>query len=492
MSTKGKSGVKVPKGAKKPAAGAVMPVLERAAAKRPAPHPEPDLAHIAPGLRPLAVPLSDLTPDPANVRRHGERNIAAIRSSLKRFGQQKPIVATEAGVVMAGNGFLEAARGLGWTHAAVVRTSLSGAELTAFAIADNRTAELAKWDDDALLAQLNAIGEVTLLEAAGFTPGELEKLAGSREVKEDAAPAPAPVPVSRPGDVWLMSATEDPEMGHRLMCGDSTDGVQVGNLMAGAKANLCATDPPYLVNYTGERVNDSGKDWSASYREFDIVNAEEFFTRTFRNILNVLAEHSAIYCWHAHRRVGMIQRVWAELGILDHQQIVWIKPTSVFGACMYHFQHEPCMMGWREKSKPKLDGRHNVTSVWVLPSDVRAAVQLDQNSDVWSADWDGKARPVGNEHPTEKPVEIFARPMRKHTEPMDIVFEPFSGSGSQLSAAEQLGRRCYAMELSPIFVDVGVRRWQRLTGKEAVLEGDGRTWREIAEERGVQVPVEKA
>jgi len=217
--------------------------------------------------------------------------------------------------------------------------------------------------------------------------------------------------------------------------------------MAGERAALIATDPPYLVDYTGERPNDSGKDWTDTYREIDISDAEGFFRSVFTNAKRVIAPNAAIYTWHAHRRCGVIQKIWAELGILDHQQIIWVKPAPVFGFVYYHFRHEPCMVGWVEGSKPPHDGRHEFNSVWEV-------------------DWNGKAR-VATEHPTSKPVELFARPIRKHTRPGDVCFEPFSGSGSQLVAAEQLGRRCFAIEITPAFCDVAVRRWEEFTGKKA-------------------------
>jgi DNA modification methylase len=123
-------------------------------------------------------------------------------------------------------------------------------------------------------------------------------------------------------------------------------------------------------------------------------------------------------------------------------------------------------MGWRQGSKPDHDGAHEFDSVWEV-------------------DFDGKARLVGNEHPCTKPVELFARPIKKHTHAGDIVFEPFSGSGSQLIAAERTGRKCRAIEISPPFVDVAIRRWQKATGLEATLLDDGRTFNEVAVERGV-------
>jgi len=159
------------------------------------------------------------------------------------------------------------------------------------------------------------------------------------------------------------------------------------------------------------------------------------------------------------------------------------------------------MMGWKASSKPEHDGRHDHDSAWDLAAPGARLDELTREelieamrrtSSVWEVDWEGSARVVGNEHPTQKPVELFARPMRKHTAPGDLCLEPFSGSGSQLIAAEQTGRVLAAVELEPKFVDVAVRRWQTFTGKTATLEGDGRTWDQVrdarAKRRGKDAP----
>ena len=266
-------------------------------------------------------------------------------------------------------------------------------------------------------------------------------------VEEDDVPEPEEGAITQPGDLWILGE-------HRLLCGDATKPEDVERVMAGERAALVATDPPYLVDYDGKRPGDSGKDWSGTYHEVDIKDAEGFIRSVFTNVLAVLAEHAAVYCWHADKRHPLIAAVWDDLGILRHQTVVWVKPSSVLGHVFWHYRHEPCLMGWRQGSKPPHDGRHD-------------------HGSIWEVDWGGKARIVGNEHPTQKPVELFARPMRKHTKKGDLCFEPFSGSGSQIIAAEQLGRRCRAIEVEPVFVDVAVRRWCRLTGREAVRDGDG-------------------
>ncbi len=456
--------------------------------------PRPKLDHIHKDLRHLAVPIDSVAPFARNARTHDDANVKAIMSSLERFGQRQPLVARTGGKVLTvGHGRVMAMQKLGWTHAAVLFIDESEQEAIAYGIADNRTGELAKWD----YKLLSALLDETPPELQAMTGFELEAVQELHEkynppkVIEDEAPAPAEKAVSRTGDLWLMGR-------HRLLCGSSTDPKDVDRVMDGQKAALVATDPPYLVDYTGERPNGTGKDWTDSYREIDIKDANQFFHALFQNVVRVMEANAAIYCWHAHKRQKEIAQIWEALDILDHQQIIWVKPSSVFGRVFWHFRHEPCMMGWRKGSIPKHNGVHDKNSVWddvqghARPIDEMTREELiahiKDNSSVWDLNWEGnKNRPVGYEHPTPKPVEIFARPMRKHTAKGAICFEPFSGSGSQLSAAEQTGRACRAIEISPVYVDVAVRRWQALTGLEATHAGTGKTWKQTAKARKVPI-----
>lgn len=415
------------------------------------------------GLTIRRVALTDLHPDPANARSHDETNLDAIQGSLARFGQAEPlIVQASTGRIVGGHGRLTAMKALGWTACDIVELDLTDLQAAALGIALNRTSELASWDDDTLARLLSELREEDALDGVGFDSADIDELlaeldtADPDDVDDPGPEKPPVIATTQPGDLWLLGQ-------HRLLCGDSTHPDDVTRVMDGDLAALVATDPPYLVDYTGERPNDSGKDWSATYKEVDITNADGFFRAVFTNVLSVLGPSAAIYCWHAHKRSGLIQKVWTDLGILDHQQIIWVKPASVFGRVYWHFRHEPCVMGWRKGQQPEHDGQHEFDSVWEV-------------------DWAGKAR-IQSDHPTSKPVELFARPMRKHTKPGAIVFEPFSGSGSQLIAAETLGRKCRALELEPAFVDVALNRWQQATGKTATLDGDGRSFAEIAAER---------
>lgn len=395
--------------------------------------------------------LASVTPYARNPRRN-DQAVEAVARSIKEFGFRQPIVVDEAGVIIVGHARWKAARHLGLTEVPVhVALGLTPEQARAYRLADNQLNTLAEFDFELLpteLAELREAGFDT--SSLGFDVEELEALmAGASTVGEALADDLPETPdeaetITRPGDLWVLGR-------HRLLCGDSTLAADVDRLMDGKRAALAATDPPYLVDYTGERPNDSGKDWTENYREIDIKDAEQFFRGVFENVKRVIAPHAAIYCWHAHKRCGVIQRVWEDLGILDHQSVVWVKPTPVFGRVFWHFRHEPCMMGWVKGSKPEHDGDHS----------------MEMNS-VWELGWEGgKSRITGNEHPTQKPVELFARPMRKHTKPGQVCYEPFSGSGSQLIAGEQEGRRVFAMEIAPAFVDVAVRRWEGFTGKKA-------------------------
>lgn len=401
------------------------------------------------------VKSSELIADEANWRKHPARQELAMRSVLQEIGYADALIAreTDDGKLKLIDGHLRKSvtpdqevpvliLDVNEDEARQIMLTLD--PITGMATPDKAklraVMDRVSCSDDGMKDLISRIAKENRVDVPEWLK---KKVAADQDDVPDPATDAKTVDIVH-GDILVMD-------GHRLMCGDSTNAEDISRLMNGEKASLLSTDPPYLVDYTGDRPNDSGKDWSENYREVDIPDADKFFDAVFRNALPVINPNTAIYCWHAHKRTGNIQRIWDGLEIVDHQQIIWVKPTPVFGRVYWHFRHEPCMMGWAKGSKPDHNGSHDHDSVWEI-------------------DWEGKSRIIGNEHPTQKPVEIFRRPMEKHTQPGDICLEPFSGSGSQLVAAEQLGRRCYAMEISPVFVDVAVRRWERLTGKTAVRE----------------------
>jgi len=411
------------------------------------------------------VPIGRLHGNPANPRIN-DAAVGPVAASLRRFGWRQPIVARPSGEVIAGNTRLKAALELEMTEVPVVWFDGPDIEAVAYAIADNRTHEFSEWDEPALAKLLEELRAEDSLDGVGYTDADIEELLaeladdedGAGDVDDPGPDEPPETPVSRPGDLWVLGD-------HRILCGDSTSPADVERLMAGETAALLSTDPPYCVDYTGaDRPQGSGKDWSSKYREVEIKDLGEFLRAVLAAVLPRTRDNAAVYVWHAHLQYPVIDAVFQEFDLLRHQPIIWKKPSSTFTYAYYRWAHEPCLFGWRRGHKPPHYLENGMTSVWEV-------------------DWEGKQRVVGNEHPTQKPLRLFEIPMEQHTRRGEVVLEPFSGSGSQLIAAERLRRRCRALEISPAFVDVAVRRWEQATGRQAVLDGDGGTFAEVAEER---------
>jgi len=400
---------------------------------------------INPKLDALSVPIADLTEDPANARTHSQRNIAAIASSLRRHGQQKPIVVNSKGIVIAGNGTLQAARDvLNWTEiAAVTFDSESATAQAQFAIEDNRTAELAEWDEDILLTHLRALeAEGADLEAdLAFDESALKELeeavnpTDKSELEDDEIPEDAPTRV-KPGELWLLGD-------HRLMCGDSTDAGAVGRLLGDRKPFLMVTDPPYGVNYDptwrqeaaeagliwapaalGAVQNDDRDDWREAYALFPGVVA---------------------YVWHSGLHGGVVAEGLVDAKFEIRAQIIWRKSHLALSRGHYHWQHEPVL--YVARGSAKWCGDRTQSTIWDI----------------------GHAKNESG-HGTEKPLECMARPIRNHGTAEDDVYDPFLGSGTTIIAAEHLGRRCFGLEIDPKYCDVILARWEKLTGREAVRD----------------------
>ncbi len=389
------------------------------------------------------VPARDLIPNPKNWRTHPKAQQEALQGILAEVGYADALLAREtADGLQIIDGHLRAEITPD-QEVPVLVLDLDEAEADKLLASLDPLAAMAGKDDGLLRELLSGIE--TDSDALRSMFDDLVKPDPTTGLTEpDDVPEPPEEPVTKPGDLWILGE-------HRLLCGDATNLDDVRRLMDGRTAALFETDPPYLVDYTGaDRPNDSGKDWSDRYHEIEIKDAGGFFAAVFRNATKVTQPDAAWYCWHAHKRAALIEKIWAELDVLNHQQIVWVKPVAMHTYSMWPWRHEPCLMGWRKGNKPAHDGdnSHRCTTVWEI-------------------DWEGKARIVGNEHPTQKPVELFERPMSKHTKPGAICIEPFSGSGSQIVAAERMERRCFALEIEPRFCDVAVQRWEEFAGKKA-------------------------
>ena len=407
------------------------------------------------GLTIRRVALASLHQDPANARTHDARNLEAIRASLSRFGQAEPLVVRKkSGLVIGGNGRLEAMRSLGWDHCDVVELDVDDLQATALGIALNRTAELAGWDDEVLARLSQSLREAGALEGTGFDDAEvdamlagLKKLAGEGDLEEDEVPEPPANPVSRLGDLWHLGS-------HRVLCGDSTDSKAVRKLLGSAKPRLMVTDPPYGVEYDPSWRNEAGV--SKTERTGKVQNDDRVdWTEAWK-----LFPGDVAYVWHAGKYAGRVGTSLDSADLEIRAQIIWAKSRFALSRGAYHWQHEPSWYCVRHGSKAHWVGDRTQSTVW--------NIQVTDDGDKTT-------------HGTQKPLECMARPMRNHDAP--DVYDPFLGSGTTLIAAEALGRRCFGMELSPEYVDVIVQRWQNRTGNEATLGKAGQTFSQVSEKR---------
>lgn len=427
------------------------------------------------------IPLEALEPYARNSRLHSERQVEALAASIAAFGFTNPVLIDPEGVIIAGHGRVMAARRLELEEVPCIRLAhLSEAERRAYVIADNQlTLGGSSWDLEVLASEVRAVLEAEAIPAAalGFDDQELAALvAGELAALEATAPrlealvaavsedegagagledgdleagdaGPRPDPVTRPGDLWLLD-------GHRLICGDSTEAHTVARLLEGEEPRLMVTDPPYGVSYEakwreaagisalgpqrGELLaNDSRADWSEAWSLFpgDIA-----------------------YVWHAGLMTAEVSESLKANGFELRSMIIWAKNMFTVGRGHYHWQHEPCWYAVRKGRGANWQGARDQSTVWEIPNVMHAFMRSKRG-----------AEDQREEHSTQKPVMAMARPILNHTKPGEAVYEPFSGSGTTLIAAEQTGRRALAVELEPRYVDMAVERWQRYTGKEAVL-----------------------
>ncbi len=441
------------------------------------------------------VRIGILVPDPANPRLHGEENLDAIVGSLRRFGQAEPLV-VQAGTrrVIAGHGRLLAMRKLGWEEADIVEVEVDDLTATALAIALNRSAEVgAAWDQPVLLRLLDELGDLGALDGLGFDEEALKALADSvadlnqGDVEEDTPPEPMDEAVSRAGDLWLPGD-------HRLLVGDSSKREDVDRLLGGARIQLVNTDPPYnvkveprsnnaiaagLSSFPGtshhqaldlarhpEKAHPTDRKMRPKDRPLqnDFLEPEEFermLLAWFGNLAYAMEPGASFFIWGGYANLGNYPPALKASGLYYSQGIVWNKLHPVLTRKDFMGAFELAFYGWREGAGHQFYGPNNVTDLWEVK----------------------KVNPQSMCHLTEKPVELAVRAIEYSSKRGENVLDLFGGSGSTLMACEHTGRQAFLMELDCSYADVIVRRWEQKTGKDARLEGDGRTWAELSEVR---------
>lgn len=405
------------------------------------------------------VPIEDVFESPSNPRRNDDA-VEHVAASLRRFGWQQPIVARDDGEVIAGNTRLKAAKSIGMTEVPVVRFEGSAMDAVAYQIADNRTGEFASWEDQELTKLLRTLRDEDSLEGVGFDEKDIDQLLADmaadadNQVDDPGPEDPPEAPVTVKGDLWLLGD-------HRLLCGDSTSADDVERLLDGHKPALMVTDPPYGVKLDqGWRDRREGVGLMGK-AQADVIHQDDGFEWI---PAMSLAACSVAYVWHAAAFASTVQEGLLAAGYEVRQQIVWAKTVAPMGRSAYQWKHEPCWYAVRKGATAGWVGGRKETTVWEAASPKH----------IMSGSTEKK-----EDHPTQKPLECMATPIRNHS---GDVYEPFMGSGTTLIASEQLGRKCYGIEISPAYVDVALKRWMGATGKQATL--DGKTWDEVQDARG--------
>jgi DNA modification methylase len=365
--------------------------------------------------------------------------------------------------VIAGHGRLEAAKLLGYEEVPTIQLGhLTRAQQKAYVLAHNRIALDAGWDRDLLRLEMMELQDAGFdVSKTGFFDEEIEGIINPEVIDEglqdgDSTPPLKELPVSELGDTWILG-------NHRLHCGDSTNPQHVDQLLNKINPILMVTDPPYGVNYDpewrdgcdlgiGERSrgkvdNDDKVDWSDAYSLFtgDIV-----------------------YIWHAGVFSPDVGLHIKNCGFEIVSQIIWVKQHFALSRGDYHWQHEPCWYAVRKGKKHNWQGARDQKTTWDI---------LNNN-----AFGGGGEKTWG--HGTQKPIECMARPIQNNTKPNDYVYDPFGGSGTTLIACEKFGRKCLMMELSPLYCDVIIKRWQDFSGKKAILETNGLSFEDMSNGKG--------
>jgi DNA modification methylase len=411
--------------------------------------------------------------------RCNEGAVEAVTKSIREFGFRVPVIVDAADILIAGHTRLKAARKLGLAKVPVIRADdLTPEQVRAFRIADNKTAELAEWNMELLPLELRDLqADGFDLDLLGFSADDLAKILnpdGTPGLTDpDDVPAPPDEPITKPGDLWLLG-------NHRLLCGDSSKPADVDRLLDGATIHLVNTDPPYNVGVasrsnnaiaaTGDRpIGQQGMDKAIRGKTHatdkklrakdrplvnDFISDEEFarlLRAWFGNITRVLEPGRGFYIWGGYSNIWNYPNALKESELYFSQMIIWVKEHPVLTRKDFMGNHEWCFYGWKEGAAHKFYGPANITDVWSVK----------------------KINPQQMEHLTAKPAELAVRAIQYSSLVGENVMDLFGGSGSTLIGAEQTGRKSYLMEIDPLYCDVIADRFQRFTGKPAVLDRTG-------------------
>lgn len=404
----------------------------------------------------MLTKITKLKGNPSNPRVLRDDKFAKLKKSIDEFPDmlnKRPIVAVTDKdgklMVLGGNMRLRACQELGLKEVPVILADdWTEEQRREFIVKDN--VGYGEWDWDALANEWDAgqLADWGLDLPADFGAETNEGLTDPDEVPETPE-----TPITVLGDVWILGK-------HRIVCGDSTEADTVAKCLNGVKPHLMVTDPPYGVSYDAEWRSDAGVASLGKTRTGKVHNDDR---ADWREVW-ALFPGDVCYIWSAPGplQVSSFESIEAA-GFDVRQQIIWVKERFALGRGHYHYQHEPCWYAVRGTAH--WTGDRKQTSVWNIASPLHIMGTSDEKK---------------TSHPTQKPVECMKRPIENNSSPGQAVYEPFSGSGTTIIAGEMTGRCIHAIELSPAYVDVAVKRWQDFTGQKAIHEATGKTFDELA------------
>ena len=386
--------------------------------------------------------------------RKNDHAVDRMICSIREFGFKIPVLVRSSGEVVDGHLRLKAAQKLGLQEIPVILCDeWTDAQVKAFRLLVNRSANWADWDEDLLAVELRELKALDFdLELTGFDPIEIDQFLSDEPTEDEELPPLPTQALTRSGDVWLCGK-------HRLGCGDATSEKDVQRLLGTSVPVLMITDPPYGVEYDPQWRERAGL---GRPRQMEVVRNDD--QADWTNAYKLFAGDVA-YVWHAGVHAAEVACGLEAAGFRIRGQIIWVKQHFALSRGDYHWKHEPCWYAVREGKSSRWCGDRTQTTVWEVPNLNPIGGSRDETA---------------TGHSTQKPVEVMRRPILNNSRRGEIVYDPFLGSGTTLVAAEVSGRVCYGMELDPRYVDLSVRRWQQFTGAPAKRESDGRSFDEIA------------
>jgi len=379
-----------------------------------------------------------------------------MMGSIREFGLRVPILARRDGEVIDGHLRLKAAEQLGLALVPVIWCDdWSPAQVKAFRLVVNRSATWAQWDEELLRLELLDLKSLDVdLAMTGFDVQEIDNLLFRSQAEEDEnVEVVNGQPQTRIGDLWMCGQ-------HRILCGDATSATDVERLLDSAVPDLMITDPPYGVSYDPKWRERAGL---GRTRQNGCVNRDDCcdWTEAYR-----LFPGNVAYVWHAGIHAGEVAEGLSAVGFELRSQIIWRKQHFALSRGHYHWQHEPCWYAVRRGAQARWCGDRSQSTIWEVSN--------------FNPFGGSHEEPTG--HGTQKPVELVKRPILNHTLPGDAIFDPFLGSGTALVAATATERHCYGMEIDPQYVDLALRRWEKMTGLNAVRAEDRKLFEVGSEE----------